>query len=93
MISQKIEEQMDSLGLSEEWLLDEVREIIENRGAKDNNTLRALDMLMKIRGMFPTSEQKTESLTVFQGFSPEQLEAIQKGNTKKLKSVEAEIEK
>jgi len=93
LISQKIEEKMDSLGLSEEWLLDEVREIIENRGAKDNNKLRALDMLMKIRGMFPTSEQKTESLTVFQGFTPEQLKAIQKGNTKKLKSVEAEIEK
>ena len=93
LISQKIEEKMDSLGLSEEWLLDEVREIIENRGAKDNNKLRALDMLMKIRGMFPTSEQKTESLTVFQGFTPEQLKAIQKGDTKKLKSVEAEIEK
>lgn len=93
LISQKIEEKMNSLGLSEEWLLDEVKNIIEDTGAKDNSKLRALDMLMKIRGMFPTSEQKSESLTVFQGFTPEQLDAIQRGNvkTKKLKSIDAEI--
>jgi hypothetical protein len=46
---------------------------------------------MKVRGMFPSSEQKSESLTVFQGFTPEQLKAIQNGKPKALKTVDAEI--
>ena len=91
LITQKIEEKMDSLGISEDWLLDEVKNVISDRGAQDNNKLRALELLMKVRGMFPTSEQKSESLTVFQGFTPEQLKAIQNGKPKELKTVSAEI--
>ena len=91
LITQKIEEKMDSLGISEDWLLDEVKNVISGRDAQDNNKLRALELLMKVRGMFPSSEQKSESLTVFQGFTPEQLKAIQNGKPKALKTVDAEI--
>ena len=91
LITQKIEEKMDSLGISEEWLLDEVKGVIKGKKSKDNNKLRALELLMKVRGMFPSSEQKSESLTVFQGFTPEQLDSIRGSNSKKLKTVNAEI--
>ena len=92
LITQKIEEKMDSLGISEEWLLDEVKCVVEGKQSKDNNKLRALELLMKVRGMFPSSEQKSESLTVFQGFTPEQLDSIRGGDAKKLQTVNAEIE-
>jgi len=83
---------MDALGISEEWLLDEVKGVVEGKQSKDNNKLRALELLMKVRGMFPSSEQKSESLTVFQGFTPKQLDSIRGGNSKQLKTVNAEIE-
>jgi len=38
------------------------------------------------------TEKKSESVTLFQGFSPEQLEAIGGNNTKKLASAKREIE-
>ena len=50
-----------------------------------------LKELVAIAGMRDT-EKKSESVTVFQGFSPEQLEAIGGNNTKKLASAKREIE-
>ena len=43
---------------------------------RDADRLRSLDSLSKISGLFDTQENKTEELTVWAGFSPEQLDAI-----------------
>jgi len=45
---------------------------------------------MKIAGMFP-NEKKTESLTVFQGFSEEQLKRISTDNIKVIGHAEKTI--
>ena len=51
-----------------------------------------LKELVAIAGMRDT-EKKSESVTLFQGFSPEQLDAIGNNNVKKLASAKKEIEK
>ena len=49
-----------------------------------------LKELVAIAGMRDT-DKKSESVTVFQGFSPQQLEAIGGGNTKKLASAKRKL--
>ena len=53
--------------------------------------MRSLDALSKIAGLFDT-EKKQEQLTVWSGFSPEQLEAIksEQSNIKVLAHAEKE---
>ena len=45
-------------------------------------------MLMEIRDMFPKQNSQTESLTVFQGFSREQLSALK--DSKQIGEIKAE---
>ena len=45
---------------------------------RDTDRLRSLESLSKIAGLFDT-DTKQEQLTVFQGFTPKQLEALQNG--------------
>jgi len=47
---------------------------------------------MQISGMMDT-EKRTESLTLFQGFTKEQLDAIQGGDSKKLIEASREVKK
>ena len=47
---------------------------------RESDCLRALESLTKIAGMFDTQDTKSEQLTVWAGFSPEQLEALNNGN-------------
>jgi hypothetical protein len=44
---------------------------------------------MEIRNMFPKESNKSESLTVFQGFSRDQLEALK--DARSVGQIEAEI--
>tara|TARA_Y100001938_G_C8064254_1_gene419192 strand:+ start:474 stop:1217 length:744 start_codon:yes stop_codon:yes gene_type:complete len=57
---------------------------IADLSENDSSKLRALESLAKISGLFDTQETKQEQLTVWAGFSPEQLEAINSTGTKKL---------
>ena len=50
---------------------------------RDSDRLRSLDALAKMSGLFDT-EKKQEQLTVFQGFTPQQLEALQGGKETKV---------
>ena len=47
-------------------------------------------MLMKIAGMFP-NEKKTESLTVFQGFTKDQLKQLDNSDVKMIAHAEKDI--
>jgi hypothetical protein len=47
-------------------------------------------MMMKIAGMFP-NDKKTESLTVFQGFSREQLQQLDNASIKAIGHAEKDI--
>ena len=62
---------------------------IADLAERDSDKLRSLESLTKIAGLFDT-EKKQEQLTVWTGFTPEQLEAINGGNTKVIAHAEKE---
>ena len=67
------------------------KDVIDNIDGKDGDKLRAIELLMKIAGMFP-NDKKTESLTVFQGFSEDQLKRISSDNIKVIGHAEKTID-
>ena len=44
----------------------------------DTHKLKALDSLAKMSGLFDNEEKKSEQVTIWAGFSPEQLEEVKK---------------
>ena len=90
LISEETKKILGQVGIDEEYLLSKTKDIIDNYDARDSDKLRALEMMMKIAGMFP-NDKKTESLTVFQGFTKEQLEQLGDSNVKAIGHAEKDI--
>jgi ElaB/YqjD/DUF883 family membrane-anchored ribosome-binding protein len=88
IVSNEIKKTMDNLGITEDYLLAAAKTVIEDTD-KDADRVRAIRMLMEIRNMFPKESNKSESLTVFQGFSRDQLEALK--DARSVGQIEAEI--
>ena len=82
MIKDEIKEVLAEEGVTPEWIVAKYRDIVD-LSERDTDKLRSLDALSKISGLFDT-EQKKEQLTVWAGFSPEQLEALNSGGETKL---------
>tara|TARA_R100000808_G_C2148481_1_gene156640 strand:+ start:603 stop:1364 length:762 start_codon:yes stop_codon:yes gene_type:complete len=80
MVSKEIKSTLAELGISNEWILERYRDMVDIAD-RPSDILRSLDSLAKIAGLFDT-EKKQESLTVWSGFSPEQVEALKSGDTK-----------
>ncbi len=87
IVSKEIREMMDELGITDDYLLASAKEVIDTTD-KDADKVRAIRMLMEIKDMFPKQNSQTESLTVFQGFSKEQLSALK--DSKQIGTIEAE---
>ena len=81
MIKKEIQEVLASEGVTPEWIIGKYKTVVDIAD-KESDCLRALESLTKIAGMFDTQDTKSEQLTVWAGFSPEQLEAL--NGTKKL---------
>ena len=77
MVKEEIKKILEDEGVSPEWIIGQYKTIAEVSD-RDANRLRSLEALSKIAGLFDT-ETKQEQLTVFQGFTPKQLEALQGG--------------
>ena len=90
LISEETKKLLGEVGIDEEYLLSRTKDIIDNYDARDSDKLRALEMMMKIAGMFP-NDKKTESLTVFQGFTREQLQQLNKSDVKAIGHAEKNI--
>ena len=90
MISEETKKILGEVGIDEEYLLIKTKDIIDNYDARDSDKLRALEMMMKIAGMFP-NDKKTESLTVFQGFTREQLQQLNNADVKAIGHAEKDI--
>ena len=90
LVTEEIEVILSDIGASKQYLLEMAKSVIDNIDGKDGDKLRAIELLMKIAGMFP-NEKKTESLTVFQGFSEEQLKRISSDNIKVIGHAEKTI--
>ena len=75
MISKESAKSLKKIGIDSDYLFSKTKDVIENLDGKDSDKLRAIELLMKIKDMFP-KEEKREALTVFQGFSSEQLKKL-----------------
>ena len=81
MVKEEIKKILADEGISPEWIVGKYKDIAE-LSDRDTDKLRSLEALAKMSGLFDT-EKKQEQLTVFQGFTPEQMEALSgKGETK-----------
>ena len=74
MVKEEIKKILADEGISPEWIVGKYKDIAE-LSDRDTDKLRSLEALAKMSGLFDT-ERKQEQLTVFQGFTPEQMEAL-----------------
>ena len=88
MIKKEIQEVLASEGVTPEWIIGKYKTVVDIAD-KESDCLRALESLTKIAGMFDTQDTKSEQLTVWAGFSPEQLEALN-GNKELIAHAEKE---
>jgi len=82
MVKEEIKKILSEEGVTPEWIIAKYRDIAD-LSERDTDKLRSLESLSKIAGLFDT-EKKQEQLTVFQGFTPKQLEALQNSNETKI---------
>ena len=80
MIREEIKEILDEEGVTPKYLIRNYKQVADI-AEKDTDKLRSLDSLSKISGLFDTQDKKTEELTVWAGFSREQLESIKTGGS------------
>ena len=88
MIKKEIQECLASEGVSPEWIIGKYKTVVD-MADRESDCLRALESLTKIAGLFDTQDTKSEQLTVWAGFSPEQLEALN-GNKELIAHAEKE---
>jgi predicted Ser/Thr protein kinase len=88
MVSEEIKEILDGEGVTPGYIIQVFKQVCDV-AEKDGDRLRALENLAKIAGLFET-EKKSEQLTVFAGFTDEQMKAISNGQSKKLTSAKQE---
>ena len=88
MVKEEISLILKDEGVTPEYIIQKYKDIADV-SERDQDRLRSLDALAKMSGLFET-EKKREELTVWAGFSPEQLEAIKGENTKVLAHKEKE---
>ena len=90
MIKQEIQEILDAEGVTHQWLIERYKTVAD-LAERDTDKLKSLDSLSKISGLFEQNEKKSEQITVWAGFSPEQLkEAKDHGKTKLIAHAERE---
>ena len=75
MVKEEIREILDEEGVTPQYIIQGYKQVCDI-SERDTDKLRSLDSLAKISGLFDTQEKKSEELTVFAGFSPEQLDTI-----------------
>ena len=82
MVKDEIKKILADEGVSPEWIVAKYKDIAD-LSDRDTDKLRSLEALAKMAGLFDT-EKKQEQLTVFTGFTPEQMEAISGGKKAEL---------
>jgi len=82
MVKEEIKKVLQEEGITADWILSRYKDIAE-LADKDSDKLRSLESLSKISGLFDT-DTKQEQLTVWAGFSDEQMEALKDGNKAEL---------
>lgn len=92
VIREEVDKVLNDAEITPLYLLEQMKAIVDKDESQDKDKIQALKTLMQISGMMDT-EKRSESVTLFQGFTKEQLDAISAGNQKQLVSAEREVEK
>ena len=82
MVKEEIKKVLQDEGITPDWILSRYKDLAEVAD-KDSDKLRSLESLSKIAGLFDT-DTKQEQLTVWSGFTSEQMEALSEGNKTEL---------
>ena len=82
MVKEEIKKILQEEGVTPEWIIGLYKDIA-SISDRDSDRLRSLEALSKISGLFET-DTKQEQLTVWAGFSEEQMEALQSGKKAEL---------
>ena len=77
MISDERRKKLDAEGVTDNWLIERYKTIAD-LAENDNAKLKSLDSLAKMSGLFEPEIKKSEQVTIWAGFSPEQLEEVKK---------------
>ena len=92
LIDKEIQRILEETEITPKYLLLRTKEIVDNEEARDSDKISSLKMLMEIAGLLGKKEQKTESITLFKGFSKEQLDLLEGGkNVKKIATQTREL--
>tara|TARA_R100000353_G_scaffold21739_1_gene19381 strand:- start:454 stop:1215 length:762 start_codon:yes stop_codon:yes gene_type:complete len=83
LIEKEIEKILHKTDITPEYLLQKTKDIVDSEEARDSDKLASIKILMEISGILGKKEQKTESIQLFQGFTPEQLAVLEGGNNVK----------
>ena len=92
LIREEIDKVMNEAEITPLYLLSKMKDILESVDGRDSDKVSVLKELVSIAGLKDT-DKRSESVTVFQGFSQEQLSAIGGDNVKKIAEGTREIEK
>ena len=90
MIKEEINKYLEATGITPQYLLDQMKAIVDKEDTKDGDKIRAIQTLMQISGLMDT-ERKTQSVALFKGFTDEQIRAIQGGQARKLIEAKEEV--
>ena len=75
MINDEIRKILEEEGVTDNWLIERYKTIAD-LAESDTAKLRSLDSLARISGLFEQQQTKSEQVTIWSGFSPEQLEEV-----------------
>lgn len=76
MVKEEVKAVLEEEGISHNYLLKRFKNVADN-AEKDGDILRSLESLAKIAGLFDTQDTEKQQLTVWSGFTPEQLQAVE----------------
>ena len=77
MVKQEILTLLKKNDATPEYIIERYKTIAD-LAERDTDKLRALSDLAKMAGLFNTEDKKSEQVTIWAGFSPEQLEEVKK---------------
>ena len=75
MINKEIRKKLDEEGVNDNWLIERYKTMAD-ASESDTVKLRSLDSLAKISGLFDSTQNTSEQVTIWSGFTPEQLEEV-----------------
>ena len=83
MVKNEVLDLLKAHDATPEYIIERYKTIAD-MAENDTHKLKALDSLAKMAGLFDLNESKSEQVTVWAGFSPEQLEEVTKNGKPEL---------